>query len=207
VAALSYNIPSNPSNAHSIKPHRIDNLPDHIKRNTDLDPKYLKGANWNSKERAYLAQIYFSRESTKPGYKTHPIEFIKDPDTRKDNWYLLVYKETTRDPGYYTNAQEKLSIFGADRLGWWDRFNSHHPDFQGNKSKQCAGPSEEVILEGLHNIATLQGNHPLREETPPVILPAIKQSTSLGQEIPITIQPLVTTLSDEPIMFTRVNII
>jgi hypothetical protein len=111
---------------------------------------------------------------------------------------------------YYTSGEGKFLPKGPHGLGWWDKFDRHHPDFQGEKGKQHAGPSEEILSGGLHHIATIQGSHPLREETPPVILPAIKQSVSQGHEIPTEIQPLAATYEstplEEPTMTTEINV-
>lgn len=81
--------------------------------------------------------------------------------------------------GYFTNKAGKLSVQGYHRLGWWDKFDSQHPEYQSKKKgKAQAGLSEEVITGELHHIATLQGTHPLSEISSPVILPAIEQSVS-----------------------------
>jgi hypothetical protein len=178
---LPYNI--QPREGCHITPRKFDNLPDHVKRNTELDPEDLKGADWDRKERCYIAQLYYNIEGQTPGYRPQAVKFIKDTNTGEDNWYFLVYKEKTQDPGYYTSGEGKLVINGPHGLGWWDKFDSHHPEYTGDKGKQIAGPSEEIISGGLHHIVTTQGSHPLREETPPVILPAIEQSVSQGEEM------------------------
>jgi hypothetical protein len=153
----------------------------------------------------------FSSENQTPGFRSQAVKFIKDTNTGEDNWYLLIYKETVRDPGYYTSGEGKLLVNGPHRLGWWDKFDSQHPEYKGDKGKQRAGPSKEVISGGLHHIVTTQGSHPLKEEIPPVILPAIEQSVSQGQEILIEIQPFAATsqepiTSEEPTMTTQINI-
>jgi hypothetical protein len=207
--ALPYRI--HPKEACHIKTRKLDDLPDHVKRNTDLEPDDPKGAEWNRKEKCYTAELYFNTEGQTPGYQTRVVEFIKNTNTGEDNWYLLIYQETVRNPGYYTSGEGKLIINGPHGLGWWDQFDQHHPSHPGNKGKQIAGPSEEIISGGLHHIVTTQGSHPLREETPPVILPAIEQSASQGEEIPIDIQPLAATSyetiqKEEPTMTTEINV-
>jgi hypothetical protein len=207
--ALPYNI--HPKKICPIRTHKFDDLPEHVKRSQDLEPEDPKGAEWNRKDKSYTAQIYFAIENQTPGFRATTVEFIKNTNTGEDNWYILIYKETVRDPGYYTSGEGKLAIHRAHRLGWWDIFDRQHPEYKENKGKLRAGPSEEIISGGLHHIVTTQGSHPLKEETPPVILPAIKQSISQGEEIPIEIYPLATTSqkqshSEEPIMTTQVNV-
>jgi hypothetical protein len=188
-----------------IRTHKFDDLPDHVKRNTELEPDNPKGAEWNRKEKCYVANLYFNVEGQTPGYRPTVVEFIKNTNTGEDNWYLLIYKETIRDLGYYMSGEGKLVINGPHGLGWWEKFDQHHPEYTEDKGKQIVGPSEEIISGGLHHIVTTQGSHPLREETPPVILPAIEQSISQGQEIPLDAQPIAATsykptTSEEPIM-------
>jgi hypothetical protein len=206
--ALPYKI--HPKEICPVRTRQFNDLPEHVKRNQELPPEDPKGAEWDRKEKAYTAELYFNVEGQTPGYRTQVVEFIKNTVTGEDNWYLL-YKETVRDPGYYTNGEGRLVVNGPHGLGWWDKFDRHHPEFNGDKGKQHAGPSEEVILGGLHHIVITQGSHPLREETPPVILPAIEQSISQGYEIPIEIQPLAatsheSTTLEEPVMTTEINV-
>jgi hypothetical protein len=131
------------------------------------------------------------------------IEFLKNLDDNKDNWYLIDQPAGTRD--WYTDLTRKVERH-QDSLGWWNITDSQHPNFvdQPGPSSQSAfdqptlapapqitrttsEPHEEFIAGALHHIATLQGTHPLTTktlypETTEVIVLAATQGTS----IPVT---------------------
>jgi len=101
VVALRYRL-SNNKDATKIRRCPIDNLPDHVKRNIDLEPDDKRGAEWNSNKKGYFAKIQIE-DSTGENYHIHPIEFIHNKETGTDNWYLLIERTTEQGTQYFTN--------------------------------------------------------------------------------------------------------
>jgi len=89
VAALPYRLPTDDRDATQIKRRPVDDLPNHIKRNTDLDPEDKRGAEWSTEQKGYITKICID-DDTGDSYQEQPVEFIRNKDTREDNWYLLV---------------------------------------------------------------------------------------------------------------------
>jgi len=90
VAALRYRLLNDNKDATKIKRHPIDNLPDHIKRNVDLDPADEQGAEWSTKQKGYVAKLRID-DSTRDSFQEQPVEFIHNKETGVDNWYLVTH--------------------------------------------------------------------------------------------------------------------
>jgi len=88
--------------ATKIRRHPINNLPDHVKRNIDLDPADERGAEWSSKQKGYIAKLHIDN-STRDSFQEQPVKFIHNKETGVDNWYLLVSQNTEQGTQYYTN--------------------------------------------------------------------------------------------------------
>jgi len=197
VAALQYRLSDDDKEVTKIRRHPVDNLPDHIKRNIDLDPEDQRGAEWSSRQKGYVAKIHVD-DSTGDSFNEHPVEFIHNKATGIDNWYILVPRDTKQGTQYYTNKFGQVIQGGTGGLGWWDQFDPEHPEHPSRgKGKAKATPNEEIIAGGTHHIVTLQGTHPLTPEQPPVILEAISRSTSLGETIPMYFPPAIIGMASQ----------
>jgi hypothetical protein len=109
-----------------VKPQTIDNLPDHIKQADGLPAESKLGTEWDRTQKVYKAQItYEDHTGTVTG--TVPVEFITNTRANADNWYCLIANNTEQGITYTTN-QELLLGFNHG-LGWWDKFDTRHPDY------------------------------------------------------------------------------
>jgi len=80
-------------------------------------------------------------------------------------------------------------------LGWWNIDDSQHPDFLREGSSQQIieeVQQEEILAEGLHHVATLEGASPLSPQEP--ILPQIKEAVAQGISIPLDVMPAAAVL-------------
>ena len=93
MVALQYRLSNNNKDTTQIKRHPVNDLPDHVKRNIDLEPEDKRGAEWSSKQKGYVAKLQIN-DSTRDSYQEQPVEFIQNKETRLDNWYLLVPQST-----------------------------------------------------------------------------------------------------------------
>src|SRR5882672_4494936 len=195
MAALQYRLSNDNKDATKIRRRPIDNLPDHIKRNIDLEHDDERGAEWNSNKKGYFAKIRIE-DSTRENYHTHPVEFIHNKETRTDNWYLLVERTNEQGTHYFTNEFGRIVQGGTGGLGWWDQFDPQHPEhLSRGKGKAKATPDKEIIAGGTHHIITLQGTHPLTPEQPPALLEAISRSTSQGETIQMYFPPTIVGMA------------
>ena len=194
MAALQYRLPDNDIDTAQIKRCPINNLPDHVKRNVDLDPEDKCGAEWSTKQKGYIAKLQID---TNPNVlHEQPVEFIHNKATGTDNWYLLVPRETDQGTQYYTNEFRRIIQGGTGGLGWWDQFDPEHPEHPSRgKGKAKATLDEETIAGGTHHIITLQGTHPLTPEQPPALLEAISRSTSQGETIQMYFPPTIVGMA------------
>ena len=185
MVALQYRLSNDDKDATKIRRCSIDNLPDHVKRNVDLDPTDERGAEWSTKQKGYIAKLHINN-STGDSFQEQPVKFIHNKETGVDNWYLLISWNTQQGTQYYTNEFGWIIQGGTGGLGWWDQFDPEYPKHSSKgKGKFKATPDEEIISGGTHHIVTLQGTHPLTPEQPPVLLKAISRSASLGETIPM----------------------
>jgi len=197
VAALRYRLSNNNKDTTKIRRHPIDNLPDHIKRNINLDPADERGAEWSTKRKGYVAKLYIDN-STRDSFQEQPVKFIHNKETGVDNWYLLVLWKTKQGTQYYTNKFRQIVQGGIGGLGWWDQFDPKHPKHPSKgKGKSKATPDEEIISGGTHHIVTHQGTHPLTPEQPPALLEAISRSASQGETIPINFPPAIIGMASQ----------
>jgi len=102
MVALQYRLPNDDKDAAQIKRCPIDDLPNHIKRDVNLEPEDKRGAKWSSAQKGYLAKIHINN-FTRDSYQEQPVKFIRNKETRIDNWYLLVSQNTKQGLEYYTN--------------------------------------------------------------------------------------------------------
>jgi len=194
MAALRYRLPDNDQDATRIKRRPIDNLPDHVKRNVDLEPEDECGAEWSTKQKGYIAKLQID---TNPNVlHEQPVEFIHNKATGTDNWYLLVPRDTEQGTQYYTNEFGQIVQGRTGGLGWWDQFDPEHPEhLSRGKGKAKATPDKEIIAGGTHHIVTLQGTHPLTPEQPPILLEAISGSASQGETIQMYFPPTIVGMA------------
>ena len=141
------------------------------------------------------------------------VEFLRV--SGQDNWYQLLPKEgdTEADSFWITNSDCRFSRHSEEtkqrQLGFWRKTNPQHPQYASYKLRQeieiqdqaeahlhsepAGGPSDpraqELLIGGLHHIATLKGKQPLHK-SPPVILQEIERHVSEGREIPTYLEPL-----------------
>ena len=107
MVALQYSLPPDDSEATRITPRRIDDLPDHVKRNHKLDVKDTQGAEWDRTCKGYFAHIDVNNQI---GSKTQvlPVEFLRNQNTNEDDWYILAEHTINGKLGLYTNETGKL---------------------------------------------------------------------------------------------------
>jgi len=157
--------------------HQQDDLPEHVK-----------------------GQVYFedTSQSVNTGYylntpkKKHiVVEFICTTEG-EDYWTTLYWSGTSN---YWYTAAEALIRKDSIFVSWWKIEDPQHPQYTAPvdspaEELEYTDPLEEVILGGLHHIATLQGSQSFIEQEP--ILPQIKAAVELGLHIPLDIPPVAT---------------
>jgi hypothetical protein len=118
--------PQNTTEHFIVKPQSVDNLLDHVKHAEGLPEDSNLGANWDWTQKVYWA--YITEEDQIGTVRTlAPVEFITNTRIGEDNWYHLIPRNTEQGVVYIT-TQELL--LGANHgLGWWDKFDSRHPDY------------------------------------------------------------------------------
>jgi hypothetical protein len=160
-----------------------------IKRAEGLPEDSDLGANWDQTQKVYWA--YLTEEDQTGTVRTlAPVEFISNTRTGEDNWYRLVPRNTEQGVVYIT-TQELL--LGANHgLGWWDKFDSRHPDY--GKAPVPTTPIGEALAGGLFHIATTSGTNPLTVEGPTGMLQAIISAAAQGQTIPTEGIPTEATM-------------
>jgi hypothetical protein len=169
-----------------VHPQSNNNLVDHVKRNTSFPHDSTYGAQWDQKQKAYTATYEYNDYSGTSQIST-PVEFITNTEDGQDNWYRLISRQTEHGVTYFTSQEQ---ILGSNHgLGWWDKFDSRHPDFVKSKGKKKASPTEEILSGGLYHIATTSGISPLTPEGPTGTLQAITHAAAQGQPIDTTGTP------------------
>jgi hypothetical protein len=168
--------PQNTTEQFIVKPHPVDNLTDHIKRAEGLSEDSDLGANWDWTQKVYRA--YLTEEDQTGTVRTlAPVEFITNTRTGEDDWYCLIPRNTEQGVVYITT--QELLLGANHRLGWWDKFDSRHPDY--GKTTVPTTPIGEALAGGLFHIATTSGTNPLMIEGPTGTLQAIISAATQGQ--------------------------
>ena len=150
-----------------------DDLPAHLKGNAYYE--YQGPGNSNNR--------YYVDLST----KTHaPVKFIQANNSYF--WVGLIWKPE----GWFTSIKAKLQR--NRNLGWWAETDPQHPDYVSPEHFSPTlhtaveqSPEEEVLAEGIHHIATLQGSNLFTEQEP--ILPQIESAVQQGIPIPLHTTP------------------
>jgi len=157
------------------KKKKKDNLPEHVK-----EQAYFEEASISVNAGYYL---------NTPKKKHVAVEFICMTEG-EDYWTTLHWSSASNH--WYT-AAEALIRRDSTLVGWWKIENLQHPQYTAPvdspvEELEYADPLEEVILGGLHHIATLQG--PQLFDTQEPILPQIEAAVESGLHIPLDIPPV-----------------
>ena len=149
-----------------------DNLPAHVKGEA-----YFEYYGPGHKDTRYYVDL--------PKKAHGVVEFVKVEDD--DFWVKLLWK----DNQWYTNQGGVLHI---TKLGAWRETDPQHPHYVDPEHYSPTlhtaikqSPHEEVLAEGIHHIATLQGTNLLTEQT--LILPQIETAVQQGITIPLDTIP------------------
>jgi hypothetical protein len=180
---------------------------DHVKCAEGLPDDSNLGANWDWTQKVYWA--YIAEEDQTGTVRTLAlVEFITNTRTGENNWYCLIPRNTEQGVVYITT--QELLLGANHRLGWWDKYNSRHPD-HGRPLTQTT-PIEEALAGGLFHIATTSGTTPLIVEGPTGTLQTIIATAAQGQTIPTegipteaTMEGINTTVMGNPQIQTTTN--
>jgi Retrotransposon gag protein/Zinc knuckle len=160
----------------------VDDLPEHIKRDSNLDPEDFKhGVFWNRETHSYAAQLLSLNDETNQLYKQiEPVEFIQDQRTGLENWYKL-YREASGDGPirYFTSSEH---IIEGQGVGNWDKFDERFSQPQTQKPS----PTEEILSQGLTQIVSTSGRQPLTPEGPTGTLSTIIHNVTNPTNFPTT---------------------
>ena len=148
-----------------------DNLSAHVKVNA-----YFEDHRQGNSETGYYIDFR----------KNHiPIKFVQVNDTYL--WVQICWHNNT----WITN--QGAIIRNNYNLGWWNESDPQHPDqvsaehFSPTLHTAIEQQQEEILVEGVYHIATLQGSHLFTEQAP--ILPQIEAAVQQGINIPLDITP------------------
>jgi hypothetical protein len=177
VKLITYRFPKKPTRSTEVAVRSVDDLPEHVKRDSNLDPEDFKhGVFWDRKTNSYAAQLLSLNNTTSQLYEqTEPVEFIQDQCTNLENWYKL-YREVSADRQvkYYTSVKH---IIEGQGVGNWDKFDERYPHPQTQKPS----PTEQILSQGITQIISTSGSQPLTPEGPTRTLAKIIQSITQPQ--------------------------
>jgi len=113
-----------------------------------------------------------------------PIEFIQANDTYF--WVQLHWRDNT-----WVTTQAEI-IRDSPHFGWWNKTDPQHPDhidpqYFSPMLHTTVEQEEEILVGGVHYIATLQRSHLFTEQAP--ILPQIIAAVEQGISIPLHTTP------------------
>jgi len=155
--------------------HQQDDLPEHIKGQAYFEEAFL------SVNTGYYINT--------PKKKHVVVEFIHITEG-EDYWTTLHWSSASN---YWYTAAEALIRRDSTITGWWKFEDPQHPQYTAptdspTEKLEYTDPLEDVILGGLHHIATLQGPQLFSPQEP--ILPQIQAAVKLGLHIPLDIPPV-----------------
>jgi Retrotransposon gag protein/Zinc knuckle len=182
VKLITYQFPKKPTKSTEVTVQLVDNLPEHIKRDSNLDPEDFKhGVFWDRNTQSYAAQLLSLDDTTSQLYEqTEPVEFIQDQRTRLENWYKL-YREVSdsRQVRYYTSIEH---IIEGQGIRNWDKFDKRYPQLQTQKPS----PTEQILSQGLTQIVSTSRSQPLTPEGPTGALSTIIHNVTNPTNTPVT---------------------
>jgi hypothetical protein len=183
---VAIRFPQNTTEEFIVKPQSVDNLVDHVKCAEGLPEDSDLGANWDQTQKVYRA--YLTDEDQTGTVRTlAPVEFITNTRKGEDDWYRLIPRNT--EQGIVYSITQELLLGANHRLGWWDKFNSRHPDYGRPPT-----PQGEALAGGLYHIAMTSGTNPLTPEGPTGTLEAIFTAAAQGHAIPTEGIPAEATM-------------
>jgi hypothetical protein len=182
VKLITYQFPKKPTKSTEITVRSVDDLPEHIKRDSTLDPEDFKhGVYWDRSTQSYAVQLLSLDDATSQLYKqTEPVEFIQDQCTSLENWYKL-YREVS-DSGqvrYYTSIEHIIEGQGVRN---WDKFDKWYPQPQIQKPS----PTEQILSQGLTQIVSTSRSQLLTPEGPTGALSTIIHNITNPTNTPVT---------------------
>jgi Retrotransposon gag protein len=179
---ITYQFPKKPTKSTKVTVRSVDDLPEHVKRDSNLDPEDFKhGVFWDRNTQSYAAQLLSLDNTTSQLYKqTEPVKFIQDQCTRLENWYKL-YREVSdsRQVRYYTSIKHIIKGQGVRN---WDKFDKRYPQPQIQKPS----PTEQIISQGLTQLVSTSGSQPLTPEGPTGTLSTIIHNITNPTSTPVT---------------------
>jgi Retrotransposon gag protein/Zinc knuckle len=195
VKLITYRFPKKPTKSTEVTIRSVDDLPEHVKRDSNLDPEDFKhGVFWNRETHSYTAQLLSLDDETNQLYKQiEPVKFIQDQRTSLENWYKL-YRETPENGPirYYTSSKH---IVEGQGVGNWDKFDKRFPQPQIQKPS----PIEQILSQGLTQIVSTSGSQPLTPKGPTGTLSTIIHNITNPTNTPAT-----STLHQMQTMTTQV---